>query len=234
VVTCREGDDILLASRKGRVLRFQITDDSLRVFAGRSSDGVRGIKLASDDRLIAASVLRHVEATPAERAAYLKVAAWKGADDTEEAAPEAAPDETTETVTLRPERIAELAATEEFILTVTEGGMGKRSSAYDYRVTGRGGQGIENLGAGQVATVAAVFPVTGDGQVVLVTDGGQLIRCPVGGVRITGRRSRGVILFRAREAERVVSVFPVLGDEAEDDTSEGGGDGASEDRGPTT
>ena len=234
VVTCREGDDILLASRKGRVLRFQITDDSLRVFAGRSSDGVRGIKLASDDRLIAASVLRHVEATPAERAAYLKVAAWKGADDTEEAAPEAAPDETTETVTLRPERIAELAATEEFILTVTEGGMGKRSSAYDYRVTGRGGQGIENLGAGQVATVAAVFPVTGDGQVVLVTDGGQLIRCPVGGVRITGRRSRGVILFRAREAERVVSVFPVLGDEAEDDTSEGGGDSASEDRGPTT
>ena len=234
VVTCREGDDILLGSRKGRVLRFQITDDALRVFAGRSSDGVRGIKLASDDRLIAASVLRHVEATPAERAAYLKVAPWKGADDTDDATPEAAPDETTETVTLRPERVAELAATEEFILTVTEGGMGKRSSAYDYRVTGRGGQGIENLGAGQAATVAAVFPVTGDDQVVLVTDGGQLIRCPVGGVRITGRRSRGVILFRARESERVVSVFPVLGDEAEDDASEGGGDGPSEDSGPTT
>jgi DNA gyrase subunit A len=230
VVTCREGDDILLGSRKGRVLRFQITDDALRVFAGRSSDGVRGIKLASDDRLIAATVLRHVEATPAERAAYLKVAPWKGADDTEEVAPEAAPDETTETVTLRPERVAELAATEEFILTVTEGGMGKRSSAYDYRVTGRGGQGIENLGAGQVATVAAVFPVTGDDQVVLVTDGGQLIRCPVGGVRITGRRSRGVILFRAREAERVVSVFPVLGDEAGDEA----GDDTSEDSGPTT
>ncbi len=213
VVTCRDGDDILLATRRGRALRFQLAEQQLRVFSGRSSDGVRGIKLGTGDALIAATTLTHVDASAAERTAYLKAAPWKTGDEDE-----APSDEATEAVTLSAERMAELAAAEEFILTVTETGMGKRSSAYDYRVTGRGGQGIENLGAGQVARVAAVFPVKPDDQVVLVTDGGQLIRCPVAGVRITGRRSRGVILFRAREDERVVSVFPVLGDD--DDAGE--------------
>jgi DNA gyrase subunit A len=208
VVTCRDGEDILLATRRGRALRFQLAEQQLRVFSGRSSDGVRGIKLGTGDALIAATTLTHVDASSAERAAYLRVAPWKTGDEDE-----APSEEATEAVTLSAERVAELAAAEEFILTVTETGMGKRSSAYDYRVTGRGGQGIENLGAGQVAQVAAVFPVKSDDQVVLVTDGGQLIRCPVSGVRITGRRSRGVILFRAREDERVVSVFPVLGDD---------------------
>jgi DNA gyrase subunit A len=213
VVTCRDGDDILLATRRGRALRFQLAEQQLRVFSGRSSDGVRGIKLGTGDALIAATTLTHVDASAAERTAYLKAAPWKTGDEDE-----APSDEATEAVTLSAERVAELAAAEEFILTVTETGMGKRSSAYDYRVTGRGGQGIENLGAGQVARVAAVFPVKPDDQVVLVTDGGQLIRCPVAGVRITGRRSRGVILFRAREDERVVSVFPVMGDD--DDAGE--------------
>jgi DNA gyrase subunit A len=222
VVTCREGDDVLLATEKGRALRFHLTEDSLRVFAGRSSDGVRGIRLGGGDAVIAASVLRHVEATPAERAAYLRLAPWKTADDETDAAPE--PDEPTEAISLSPERIAELAAAEEFILTVTAQGFGKRSSAYDYRVTGRGGQGIANLAANLVAgldaAVVAVFPVRQDDQVVLITDQGQVIRCPVSQVRITGRRSRGVIVFRLGDGEQVVSCFPVVGEDSAEEPSE--------------
>jgi DNA gyrase subunit A len=218
VVTCREGDDVLLATARGRCLRCHVTDDQLRVFAGRSSDGVRGIRLAAGDQVIAATVLRHVEATPAERVAYLRVAPWKTGDDE----PAAAPEEPTDEISLAPERIAELAGAEEFILTVTAQGFGKRTSAYEYRVTGRGGQGIENLAAGVEASVVAVFPVRNEDQVVLITDQGQVIRCPVGQVRITGRRSRGVIVFRTAEDEHVVSCFPVVGEESGAD--EGGPD----------
>ncbi len=216
VVTCREGDDVLLATARGRALRFHLTEESLRVFAGRSSDGVRGIRLAEGDAVIAASVLRHVEASAEERAAYLRNAPWKSGDDE----PMAADEEAAE-VAISAGRIAELAATEEFILTVTDQGYGKRSSAYDYRVTGRGGQGIENLAPGAEARAVALFPVGGDDQVVLVTDQGQVIRCPVHQVRITGRRSRGVIVFRLAEGERVVSCFPVVGEEpsADDETA---------------
>ncbi|MDE8344545.1 MAG: DNA gyrase subunit A [Acidocella sp.] len=212
VATCRDGDDVFLATRLGRCIRFQITDDNLRVFSGRDSAGVRGIRLGAGDQVISLSVLRHVEANADERAAYLKHAAQLrrlGEDDAE-------PVETEEAVAdiaLSDERIRELADAEEILLTVTDSGFGKRSSAYEYRVTGRGGQGIVNITLNarrNGLAVAASFQVRGGDDVMLVTDGGRLIRVPVDQVRITGRSVMGVTLFRLDDDERVTSVFPVL------------------------
>ncbi len=236
VATCREGDDTFLATRRGRCLRFTITEDSLRVFAGRDSAGVRGIRLGRDDEVISLSVLRHVAASIEERAAYLRFATARrrGNGGASNGAPEndagendsAAVDEAdaegpVAEVALTPERLAELEATEELLLTVTEGGFGKRSSAYEYRVAGRGGQGIANitLGARNGRAVAASFPVRPGDDVMLVTDGGRLIRLPADQVRVTGRAAMGVMLVRLGEGERVMSVFPVL--EAESDEAEG-------------
>ncbi len=234
VATCREGDDIFLATRQGRCIRFQITDETLRVFAGRDSSGVRGIRLATGkkpDEVISLAVLRHVDADTAERAAYLKHAAARrrNGDDESEAAVEVAgdpgsePEEVVDDVSLSPERIAELEGAEEFLLTVTDLGFGKRSTAYEYRVSGRGGLGIANItltprtGTG----VAGTFPVRpGDG-VMLVTDDGRLIRVPADQVRITGRSAMGVTLLRLDSGERVTSVFPILEDEIIEDLAEG-------------
>ena len=208
VATCREGDDVFLATRLGRCLRFQITDDTLRVFSGRDSNGVRGIRLAAGDEVMGLSVLRHVEATPEERLAYFR-ATRTGSEEAEAAEGD---EEVASVRDLPAERVAELAASEEILLTVTEAGFGKRSSAYHYRVTGRGGQGITNitLSARSGGGVAASFPVRpGDG-VMLVTDAGQLIRVPADQVRMTGRASMGVTLLRVAKGEKVTSVFPVL------------------------
>jgi DNA gyrase subunit A len=217
VATCRDGDDVFLATRQGRCIRFQITDDNLRVFSGRDSAGVRGIRLGGDDQVISLSVLRHVEASPDERAAYLKyAAAQRRIGDEEEVA------ETEEPVTdiaLSEARIAELAAAEEILLTVTDSGFGKRSSAYEYRVTGRGGQGIANITLNAKRNglaVSASFQVRTGDDVMLVTDGGRLIRVPVDQVRITGRSVMGVTLFRLDDDERVTSVFPVLEQEPDE------------------
>ena len=221
VATCREGDDVLLATRQGRCIRFQATDDVLRVFAGRDSSGVRGIRLAegkTPDQVISLSVLRHVPSTNEERAAYLKLSAARrrSGEDTE-AAPD---DEDAEIeINLTAERVAELEAAEEFLLTVTNAGFGKRTSAYAYRVSGRGGQGIANitLTARTGTAVAGTFPVRpGDG-VMLVTDDGRLIRLPADQVRLTGRTSMGVTLLRLDSNERVTSMFPVLEDDVVDD-----------------
>ena len=216
VATCRDGDDVFLASRLGRCIRFQITDDTLRVFSGRDSQGVRGIRLGKGDEVMGLSVLRHVQASPEERLAYFR--ATRGAGEEPEAATEAGvEDDDAEPVAageLSAERIAELAGAEEILLTVTDAGFGKRSSAYHYRVTGRGGQGITNitLGGRNGGAVAATFPVRpGDG-VMLVTDAGQLIRVPSDQIRVTGRASMGVMLLRVADGERVTSVFPVLDD----------------------
>ena len=214
VATCRDGDDVFLATKLGRCIRFQITDENLRVFSGRDSTGVRGIRLGAGDEVMSLSVLRHVEASVEERAAYLKQR--RSADEETEAA-EA--EESVADVALSEARIAELAAAEEVLLTVTDSGFGKRSSAYEYRVTGRGGQGIANitLNARRNGTaVAASFAVRPGDDIMLVTDGGRLIRVPVDQVRVTGRASMGVTLFRLDEDERVTSVFPVLEQEAED------------------
>jgi DNA gyrase subunit A len=228
VATCRDGDDMLLASRKGRCIRFQINEDTLRVFAGRDSSGVRGIRLAGGDKVVSMSVLRHVEVSTEERAAYLKQSAARRRGDGEEDEGEATvePEEAVPEVTLSAERVAELEAAEEFLLAVTNGGFGKRSSAYEYRVTGRGGQGIANitLSRRNGGSVVATFPARPGDDVMLVTDAGQLIRLPADQVRITGRQAMGVTLFRISKGEQVNSVFPVV-DATEDSNGSGEPDG---------
>jgi DNA gyrase subunit A len=223
VATCREGQDALLATRKGRCIRFELSDDQVRVFAGRDSSGVRGIRLADGDEVISLSVLDHVAANIEERAAYLKVAnARRRGDGEDEVEPVANGDEPVAEVKLDEERVGELAAREEFLLTVTDAGFGKRTSAYEYRVTGRGGQGIANivLAPRNGTAVVASFPVRQGDDVMMVTDAGRLIRVPADQVRITGRQAMGVTLFRVNADEHVTSVFPVM----ESDTEENGGD----------
>jgi DNA gyrase subunit A len=220
VSTCREGDDVMLATRGGKCIRFTADTDTLRVFAGRDSTGVRGIKLAQGDAVIALSVLRHVEATTEERAAYLTAAAQRrrSADDEAEAPVVAEVEEAVAEITLSPERFDALAEAEEILLTVTDGGFGKRSSAHEYRVTGRGGQGIAGivLSARTGREVVATFPARPGDDIMLVTNGGQLIRLKADDVRLTGRMAMGVTLMRPAEGERVISCFPVA-DEGGDD-----------------
>ena len=222
VSTCREGDDVMLATRGGKCIRFTADADTLRVFAGRDSTGVRGIKLAQGDAVIALSVLRHVDATTEERAAYLKAAAQRrrSSDEETETTPvaEAEADEAVAEITLTPERFDALAEAEEILLTVTDGGFGKRSSAHEYRVTGRGGQGIAGivLSARTGREVVATFPARPGDDIMLVTNGGQLIRLKADDVRLTGRMAMGVTLMRPAEGERVISCFPVA-DEGGDD-----------------
>ena len=220
VATCREGDDVLLATRHGRCIRFQLSDDTVRVFAGRDSSGVRGIRLLRDDTVMSLSVLRHVGASNEERAAYVRIANAKrrasGEEETETPATDS--DEPVADVTLTPERVAELEGAEELLLTVTDSGFGKRTSAYEYRVSGRGGQGIANitLGPRNGRAVAGTFLLRPGDDVMLVTDAGRLIRVPGDQVRITGRQAMGVTLFRVNADEHVTSVFPVLEDDADD------------------
>ena len=202
VRTCTEQDDVLLSTRGGKCIRFPVTD--VRVFSGRTSTGVRGIKLADDDRVISMSMLKHVDFETEERDAYIRIAnARRRAEAGENGEAEAAGP----TPTLTEERIAELAAAEEFILSITENGYGKRSSAYEYRIAGRGGMGIANIEtSARNGQVVASFPVLDTDQIVMVSDGGQLIRCPVSDIRIAGRTTQGVTLFKTAEGERVVSV----------------------------
>lgn len=244
VATCREGQDVFLATKGARCIRFQITDDTLRVFAGRGSSGVRGIRLASGDRVISLAVLNHVDATVEERSAYLRMAnARRRAENAAEAGDEAADeadlattveegeDETvSDTTVLSAERFAQLEAAEEILLIVSDGGFGRRSSAYDYRVSGRGGQGITNMtfSASKRGTeVAATLPVLAGTDVMLVTDGGRLIRVPVDQVRVMSRQASGVTVLRLNDSERITSVFPVMDDgddEGEDGAQESGAD----------
>jgi DNA gyrase subunit A len=209
-------------------MRFHVAD--VRVFAGRNSTGVRGIKLENGDEVISMSLLRHTDYDPAERAAYLRMAkARRGVvDEPEGAAPEAStPEEGDEaavpTITLSEERFAEMAAREDFILTVTAKGFGKRSSAYEYRIAGRGGKGIANIEiTKRNGEVVASFSVRQTDQIMLVTDGGQLIRTPVNDIRIAGRKTQGVTVFKVQETERVVSVTRL----GEDETGNGDTNGA--------
>ena len=195
VATCREGDDVLLATRRGRCIRFQVTDEVVRVFSGRDSNGVRGIRLGAGDEVISLSVLRHVEASMDERVAYLKTRRRSQTEEAEAAADVAGDaEELVSDVALSPDRVMEMEAAEEMLLTITDGGFGKRSSAYEYRVTGRGGQGIANitLGARNGTAVAGTFPVRPGTDIMLVTNLGKLIRVPGDQVRITGRQAMGV------------------------------------------
>ncbi len=210
VAICSEDQDVLLTSAKGRAIRFPVSD--VRVFSGRTSTGVRGIRLDDDDEVIAMAMLRHTDASPAEARAYLKQArAMRSAVEDGEAPEEAEDAQETEAdgedVSLSPERYAELGALEEFVLTVSENGFGKRSSAFEYRTAGRGGKGIIAMTVTQRnGRLVTAFPVEDADQIMLVTNGGQLIRCPVDDVRIAGRATQGVTIFRTAKDEKVVSV----------------------------
>ncbi|WP_424362438.1 DNA gyrase C-terminal beta-propeller domain-containing protein [Methylocystis parvus] len=208
VATATEHDDILLTTSDGQCIRFAVPE--VRVFQGRSSMGVRGVALAEGDRVISLSVLRHFEATGDERSAYLKKASALRRRMGEDVAPDAgveATEEGTGAVELSDERFALMQAAEQIILTVSENGYGKRTSSYEYRITGRGGKGIVAMAVNaRNGKLVASFPVGQDDEIMLVTDGGQLIRCPVEGIRIAGRGTQGVIVFNTAEDERVVSV----------------------------
>ena len=225
VQICNENQDILLAAAGGRCVRCPVTD--VRIFESRSSTGVRGMKLADGDRVISMSVLEHVKAAIDKRDAYLKMSIAKrralgGVDDGEDTAEV----ESTSEVTLTDEEFNQMAADEQFILTVTTAGLGKRSSAYQYRITSRGTQGVTNIDTTKVpAEVVASMPVTDDEHVMMVTDAGQLIRMRVADIRIVGRNSKGVILFRLGKGEKVVSVSAVKDygeDEESTDTADAG------------
>ena len=205
---CRADDDIMLTTAMGRAIRFKA--DDVRVFKGRKSTGVRGVRLQPTDEVISMAVLGRVDATPEERAAYVKHAnaMRRAAGEGEDETPVEADDEAVAEAPISPERIAELGAAEQFILTITETGFGKRSSAYEYRRTGRGGQGLTAHGLGGRAgnRLAASFPVEDTDDLLLVTSGGQMIRTPVGQIRVVGRSSQGVTVFRTADGEKVVSV----------------------------
>ncbi|MES2294505.1 MAG: DNA gyrase subunit A [Pseudomonadota bacterium] len=208
VATCTEQDDFLLTTRAGKCIRFPVSD--VRVFKGRDSTGVRGIKLAGDDEIVSLSLLYHSDASSAEARAYLKQAnAARRAAGEEDASAEEAPDaeEGVEEATLSAERYAQLGAREQFILAVSANGFGKRSSSYEYRVTGRGGSGIVAIGMGKKnAAVIGAFPVEESDDLMLISDQGQTIRVAVGGISIQGRAAQGVTVFRLDEGERCVSV----------------------------
>ena len=217
VDVCTEDQDVLLTSASGNCIRFPV--DVVRVFAGRTSTGVRGIKLEDGNRVISMAILRHVNTTSEEAKAYLKHAAAmrRAAGEADAEDPE---DVDTPDVAISTERLAELGAKEEFILTVTENGYGKRTSSYEYRTSGRGGKGIIAIQTSERnGPVVASFPIEETDQIMLVTDGGQLIRTPIDGIRIAGRNTQGVTIFKTREDENVVSVGRI--EEVEDDEEDG-------------
>ena len=209
VAVCDSSKDILLNTAAGRCIRF--STDEVRVFASRDSTGVRGVRLGAGDSVISMSVLRNVDATPAERAAYLKhqraLARALGEEGDEAPAAAEESDEDVGEASLTPERIAELGAAEEILLTVSSEGFGKRTSAYDYRRTGRGGQGLtaQDLSK-RGGKLVGSFPVEDSDQILLVTDAGQLIRVPVSQIRVAARNTQGVTIFRTAADEHVVSV----------------------------
>lgn len=229
VQICTEKDDVLLTANGGQCIRFAVPE--VRVFQGRTSRGVRGIELAGGDKVISLSILRHVDATAEERVAYLKRAnaVRRGGADVEDAGADADAEETAGAIELGEKRYVEMSAAEQFVLTISERGYGKRSSSYEYRITGRGGKGIVAMdilegkkGAKtvkeKIGYLVASFPIEEADQIMLVTDKGQLIRCPVNGIRIAGRSTQGVIVFNTADDERVVSVER-LSEEGDDESN---------------
>ena len=233
VETCNEFDDVLLTTALGQCIRFSV--DDVRVFAGRNSVGVRGINLAEGDHIISMTIVHHVDADPSERAAYLKRAVAErravSGDEVEDIA--LVGEEAVEDGHLDDERYEELKAREQFILTVSEKGYGKRSSSYEFRTSGRGGKGIratDTSKTGEIGPLIAAFPVEQGDQIMMVSDGGQVIRVPVGGIRMASRATKGVTIFSTATDERVVSVDRISepehdeeldGDGIEGDATEG-------------
>lgn len=222
VETCTEHDDVLLTTALGQAIRFPV--DEVRVFAGRNSIGVRGLTLADGDRLISMTIVAHVDAEPWERAAYLKRSAAErramGVDEDDIAL---VGEEVGAEGELSEERYQELKAREQFVLTVSEKGFGKRSSSYDFRTSGRGGKGIratDTSKTSEIGELVAAFPVEDTDQLMLVSDGGQLIRVPVNGIRIASRATKGVTIFSTAKDEKVVSVERITEPEGDDEVTE--------------
>lgn len=215
---CTEDDDILLTTAMGKSLRCRVTD--VRRFVGRTSSGVRGIRLADGDEVISMAVLRHVDVLTEESRSYMK-----HANAMRRALGEGDDDITGESETessLSDERIGVLGANEQFLLTLADDGFGKRSSSYDYRCMNRGGQGVtaQELArkGSDNAKLVRSFTIEDENQIMIVTDGGQLIRCPVRNIRIVSRTSRGVTVIKVKEKEKVVSVERI--EESEDQDNE--------------
>jgi DNA gyrase subunit A len=203
VATCDESKDVFLTTRNGKCIRFEVTD--VRVFVGRNSTGVRGIRLQENNHVVSMSILDHGTFTIEERDQYLKMSRQRrGLEEGESI------DQDSTSLTLSEERYEAMAKSEEFILTVTERGYGKRTSAYEYRLTNRGGQGIANMEiTDKTGLVVASFPVSGTDDLMLITDGGKLIRSPLHQVRIAGRKTQGVRIFRIADQEKVVAAETV-------------------------
>jgi DNA gyrase subunit A len=219
VQICTERDDVLLTAAGGQCIRFPVTD--VRVFTGRTSMGVRGIALPDNDKLISLTILRHMDADAEERAAYLRRAnAVRRGGAEEETGTDN--EDASGAIELGEQRYVAMSASEQFVLTISENGYGKRSSSFEYRTTGRGGKGIVAMSVNdRNGKLVASFPVEDSDQIMLVTDKGQLIRCPVEGIRIAGRSTQGVIVFDTAEDEHVVSVEHI----GEDTENGNGGNG---------
>jgi len=203
---CTEDDDVILAAKGGRAIRFKSTD--VRLFVGRTSTGVRGMKFAADDEVVSMCIVNGTDATTEDRDAYLRAAPWKSEPGEQ---------------TLNDERMIALESIEQFIITVTNKGFGKRTSSHEYRVTGRGGQGIWNVPSDarlreQIGNVITAVPITADEQIMMVTDQGKLIRTPVHDVRIASRNTKGVTLFKVDDKEHIVSVAKLQETDEEDET----------------
>ena len=230
VATCSANDDVLLTTSGGRAIRFEVGD--VRVFKGRDSTGVRGITLGDGEKVISMSILRHFEATPAERNTFLKqygatrrAQSGEGAE-TEATAPAEESEEESGEVALSVERYAEMGGSQQFVLTLTEFGFGKISSSFDFRMTNRGGKGIQATDLSkldEIGQLVAAFPVDETDQLMLVSDGGQLIRVPVDGIRFASRATKGVRVFKTAAGEKVVSVERIS------EPEEQGGDAEGED-----
>jgi DNA gyrase subunit A len=239
VETCTENDDVLLTADSGQCIRFAVTD--VRVFKGRDSQGVRGIAMGEGERAISMTILEHVDASPADRAAYLRRSVGErraaGADEEDVVLTN---EDVVDIGDLSDERYEFLRQHEQFVLTVTQFGYGKRSSSYDFRLTGRGGKGIRATDVSKVDEIGrlvATFPVAPDDQIMLVSDRGQVIRVPVGNIRIASRATKGVTIFNTAEDEKVVSVERISEPQAEENgevaENDGPGNGdATGDSGP--
>ncbi len=219
VATCTANDDVLLTTALGQAIRFQV--DEVRVFKGRDSTGVRGISLAEGDRVISMAIIHHFDADSSERAAYLKMSRAVRGEAEAEDAPEDAED-AVPAGELSQDRYAAMSAAEQFILTISENGYGKRTSSHEYRITGRGGKGIVAMAVNKRnGPLIGSFPVDDGDQIMLVTNGGQVIRVPVDAgpenrIRIVGRSSQGVTVFNTADGERVVSVERISEPEGEE------------------
>ena len=212
VQTCTEKQDVMLAANSGKCIRFPVTD--VRVFSGRTSTGVRGMRLSKGQKLVSMTMLNHMDLSTDTRDAFLRLSKMRrrvdgenGEIDQEVDESHADPASAETEVAISEEQYEALSGVEEFILTVTENGYGKRTSAYEYRTTNRGGQGVVNIATvGRNGSVAASFPVETNDQIMLVTDGGKIIRSPIIDIRIAGRSTQGVTLFDTAQNEKVVSV----------------------------